>query len=718
MLEAALPTLFPAGTPSRDLQEARSDRLPECPEVNPCLACVPEVEDTRPLSGSPVSLRDGALLLALLLVAGAAFPGCGGEEVPAATAPEPPSVPAPTPPSPTLTAPENLRVTGQGADYIEWSWNTVAGALAYHAQFSMDGTFTTADATFLIIAPTTSYRVEELSDGTTGRFRVRAAGAVSLTTLQFSEWSEAVMGATTASEVAPLDAPQHLHATDPDVNSVTLRWDPVSGAGSYEVEQRAPDGGGEWGSAHCEGADPTNRVEGEECVAGGLEAGTDYDFRVRAVPSDKSQHRESAWSAAQGARTAETGTRPTEPTTGAMGNLNVRWTSDAGGIMWTWDRLPGATYDYAIVTGSDLPRRGSSNPCAEAIYEQLDVADTHAESVAGPVALLCVRTNNPDDDSENPSFAWAVTPPFPPAVPTADGVSPAGDSARATRALTWTGINVEGGFGYEINVIADPERQNNITQDRPTGEALQRTCSAGQFHESSDTDVALANLETTLTRLEPYTGYLLCLRLTNVAGATDWVTPDGNVEHQTAPGTPSPPAKNDARSEDDRDADSEKIVWDIETRGNAHVPREPNDFILRVIQHPDKIDDDGDGFHDDPVPRPRAEDCGDSEFRSGDYTNPAVTPALTSQGFNATLAVPRPIGELPVASGSGEVIPVVVSLCIQARYAIGQGERLGPGPSVPRKPWRASGRSHNREFSAESSASGSSSGAQPFGHPG
>ena len=452
----------------------------------------------------------------------------------------------------------------------------------------------------------------------------------------------------------------------------------MSGAGSYEVQQREPDGDNEWRNADCEGVEPGNLVEGEECVAGGLEAGTDYDFRVRAVPTDTDQHRESAWSAAQEAQTAETGAQPTEPTTGAMGNLNVRWTSDAEGIMWIWDRLPGATYDYAIVTDSDLRRRGSSNPCADAIYEQLDVADTHAESAADPVALLCVRTSNPDDDSENLSFAWAVTPPFPPAAPDPAAVSPPWDSAEATRALTWTGINVEGGFGYEMNVVADRQSRNNVTPDRPTGEALQRVCSAGQFHESGDTEIPLTDLETTLTRLEPYTGYLLCLRMKNVAGATDWVAPEGNAEHQTAPGRPSPPMRNIDRSEDDRDADNEKIVWDIETRGNVHVPREPGDFILRVIQHPDRIDDDGDTFHDDPAPRPRAEDCGRSAFQSGDYTNPQVTPALTGQGFSATLPVPRPTGELPVASGSNEVIPVIVSLCVQARYATGGGELLGP----------------------------------------
>ena len=635
----------------------------------------PWVEGIKPLSGRRASLRDLPLLLALLFGAGAAFPGCGDDEAP--TTPGSPSVPAAPAPEPTLTTPENLRVTGRGPDYIEWSWNTVAGAPAYQAQFSTDATFTPADATYLIVAPQTSHRAESLPDNTTGYLRVRSAGDASLTNREFSDWSEAVRGATTAPAVA-LDTPQEIRTSDLGEDSVTLRWDPVSGAGSYEVEQREPDGDNEWGGADCEGADPSHGVEREECIAGGLDPGTNYDFRVRAIPSDTDRHRASAWRAVRDIRTAGAGTGPTEPTTGAMGNLNVRWTSDADRIMWTWDRLPGASYDYAIVTGSDLPRRGSASPCADAIYEQLDVADTHAESAAGPLALLCVRTTHPDRDSENLSFAWAVTPPSPPEVPEASGVSPAGDSGKETRALTWTGIDIEAGFAYEMNVIADPERQNSVTPDRPADKALQRACSAGQFHESGDSDVPLTGLETTLTRVTPYTGYLLCLRMKNVAGATDWVVPAENAEHQTAPGTPSRPTRNDDRSEDDRDADSEKIVWDIETRGNIHVPREPGDFILRVIEHPDRIDDDGDGFHDDRVPRPSAEDCDDSAFQAGDYTNPDVTPALTGQGFSATLSVPRPAGELPVASGSDEVIPVVVSLCVQAVYGTGVDERLGP----------------------------------------
>ena len=279
----------------------------------------------KPLRDSPVSLRDSALLLALLFGAGAAFPGCGDDEAP--TTPGSPALPAAPAPESTLTTPENLRVTGRGPDYIEWSWNTVAGAPAYQAQFSTDDTFTPADATYLIVAPQTSHRAESLPDNTTGHLRVRSAGEASLTNRQFSDWSEAVRGATTAPAVA-LDTPQEVRTSDLGEDSVTLRWDPVSGAGLYEVEQREPDGDNAWGGADCEGAEPSHRVEREECIAGGLDPGTNYDFRVRAIPSDTGRHRESAWSATRETRTEEAGTRPTEPTTGAMGNLNVRWTSD------------------------------------------------------------------------------------------------------------------------------------------------------------------------------------------------------------------------------------------------------------------------------------------------------------------------------------------------------------------------------------------------------
>ena len=53
-------------------------------------------------------------------------------------------------------------------------------------------------------------------------------------------------------------------------------------ADHYEVQQRA-DGAGSWSDASCGGGD--NEVDDAECEATGLERGTDYDFRVRAIPA-------------------------------------------------------------------------------------------------------------------------------------------------------------------------------------------------------------------------------------------------------------------------------------------------------------------------------------------------------------------------------------------------------------------------------------------------
>ena len=165
-------------------------------------------------------------------------------------------------------------------------------------------------------------------------------------------------------------------------------------------------------------------------------------------------------------------------------------------------------------------------------------------------ALLCVKTTNEDDDMENLSFAWAVKPPG--TAPTVGSASPATDSGMATRSLTWGDIGVTGGFSYEIKTVADPVRENRITSTT-AGAALQRACDGGTLLESHEPDVDLTGLETTLTGVQPHTGYLLCYRMLNSSGATDWVAPDNNAEHETAPGA-AQPVRDGTRSVDDRTA--------------------------------------------------------------------------------------------------------------------------------------------------------------------
>ena len=330
----------------------------------------------------------------------------------------------------------------------------------------------------------------------------------------------------------------------------------------------------------------------------------------------------------------------------------------------------------------------SATPCAGDIFPDAtsDVAVTNADYTTASPALLCVRTRNPNDRSENLSYAWGVYAPTQAThigAPAAAGVSPPATSGKPTRSLTWTGITVEGGFSYEMNVIVDRQRDDRVTATAPAGGALQRACSSGELLESDETDVELTGLEVTLTRVQPYTGYLLCLRMKNNLGATNWVVPTSNAEHYTAPGQAPRPTKHSARSVDDRDTGNEMFVWNVPTRANLNVPRGDGTFTdhytVKMIVHPDRVDSDTDGVHDDRVTRPTAATCGDTVFDSAPY-DPSITPtvALSPDGFTLAATVPRPA--TPVRTGGTDANPTntiisqIVSVCIQAEH----GDRVGP----------------------------------------
>ena len=295
----------------------------------------------KSLTGKFTSVRGWALLLALLLGAGMMISACGDEEVPTPTTPAPPTpTPTPTPPAPEPTpepegpaTPEGLRVSATTSTSITWTWNAVEGALGYQGQFSKDGTFVDVDPTFLIVAPNTSHTVPNLQSNTSGHFRVRSGAGTSITALQYSDWSDGVSGSTSAPPPAvPLDAPGNVGTSDVQRTSIAVTWDEVDDADHYEVEQRA--GGGSWVDASCGGAD--DEVDGTRCVASGLDQGTSYDFRVRAVPaSSDSDSRVSAWSTSDAVTTS--GTTPREPIAGGSDELNITWESDENSITWFWE---------------------------------------------------------------------------------------------------------------------------------------------------------------------------------------------------------------------------------------------------------------------------------------------------------------------------------------------------------------------------------------------
>ena len=134
----------------------------------------------------------------------------------------------------------------------------------------------------------------------TGHFRVRSGTGTSLTDLTYSEWTDGVSGTTAPPPAAQaLAAPDDVTSTDRTEDSITLEWDSVANAETYEVEQREP--GDDWGDASCGSATAGNVVDEEECVASGLDEGTDYDFRVRGVPADDDEaYTVGAWSDVRG----------------------------------------------------------------------------------------------------------------------------------------------------------------------------------------------------------------------------------------------------------------------------------------------------------------------------------------------------------------------------------------------------------------------------------
>ena len=569
----------------------------------------------KSFTGKITSVRGWALMLALLLGAGMMISACGEEETPAPTTPAPPPAPPPPAPAPPPApepepepegpaAPENLRVTATTSTTITWTWDAVEGVLGYQGQFSPDDTFTETDATFIIPAPLTSHTVQNLSGNMTGHFRVRSGVGTAITDLTFSDWTESVSGTTAAPPPAvALDAPDNVESTDRTEDSITLEWDSVANAETYEVEQREP--GDDWSDAACGAEDADNEVEDEECVASGLDEGTDYDFRVRGVPADDDEaYTVGEWSDVEETRTDGTApAEPTAPTSGGMGDLNVEWESTATSITFLWDRIADAEYETFVLTAysdDDEPCEGQTFVAQGRSTSQ--VVDSLAR---GNVRGLCVQTM--DEENRGLSFAWGVAEPVRPVVGT-----PTVEDGKTT-SLPWTTINVVEDFNYAVRLVADSGRENGMFSGAPTN-ALQKACADGMLLDDGLADVTLTGLtETVDSGIRHFTGYTLCLRYSNDAGTTDWAVPstdDTNLtEIQTTPAAPPAPRfDRGTTSGTDR-----TLVWTVPVRNSTDVPREAAGFEALIIHYPVRYDHDNDGATAlRTTPNPTVMSCGDN----------------------------------------------------------------------------------------------------------
>ena len=494
----------------------------------------------------------------------------------------------------------------------------MAGVLGYQGQFSTDSTFTDVDPTFLIVAPNTSHTVSNLAGNMTGHFRVRSGSGTSLTDLLYSDWSGGVSGSTAAPPAAvALDAPANFRSTGRDETSVSLAWDEVDDAASYKVQEREAGASG-WANSSCGGGG--NDVTDTECVASGLSEGTAYDFRVRAVPAaGDTEFDESAWTQTSDAVTTLGTSEPTS--TGGGGELEITWSSEASTeLVFTWNRMGDARYETVELDVDDM---SSADPCENKVFgsAQVNTFFNASNPAPGQVNGVCVRV---EDDESTTSYAFGVATP---AEHMLDAAGETDDTARGvTTRLNWTGIAVVEDFDFVLRLVADPGRDNDISNTpTPTpANKVQAACEDGRFlAQRTATRTIMPGISHAVTTgLTPFTGYLLCVRHLNGAGKTNWIVPDALAEHHTLPA--APPAPSGTRTETPGKPGHLDVVWTVDLQNRATVPWQVSAFNVRQT-----------GLRNAST-TPRTDVCDTATTIQSSQPRQSVTPTLDGIEFSQT----------------------------------------------------------------------------------
>ena len=337
--------------------------------------------------------------------------------------PMPPAVPA------------NLVLTARGENFLEWSWEEVAGADGYEVQYSLnDERFTSEDATAELAATETSYRIEDLSTEMDVYLRVRAFAGTGADRLQ-SAWSTHVTGMTTPPAVVAPAMPEITAISGGD-DYIEWRWGAVSGADGYEV----------WYSPDIQfnGGDPMHDVGTELTYR---QAGLDFDtfgyLRIRAYAGSGEDRLSSEWTEAAIGRTNEA--PPPPPAPNAPSGLRVSATGEDF-VTWTWSAV--ADVDGYQIQYSANEAFTSTDPMEDLTAE--DLSYTREDLDAGTSHFLRVRSFIVADDvryeSDWSSSSSGMTDPLRPAVPTGLAV----DAATTDHdSIAWTWDAVAGVTGYE-----------------------------------------------------------------------------------------------------------------------------------------------------------------------------------------------------------------------------------------------------------------------------
>lgn len=328
----------------------------------------------------------------------------------------------------TLPAPQNLAASVSGTSATV-SWSAVTGATSYTVYYGTTSPVTTSNATATTGITGTSTTLSSLADG------VYYVAVVAVTTSGHSSLS-AQATFTIGSGGSTLAAPQSVTVTPGD-DALTISWQPVTGATSYNVYYSQTSGAGTGGTKVVVPA-PTPTLATAAATTTGvpvstnipnLTNGTLYYIAVTAVVSGN-----------ESAASSEVSLRPGVP-------ANVTATGQDQRVLVTWVRVTGATgytIYYATTSGQEHPSSGSvTKVTASASATSAFVTGLNN----GIVYYITVMATLPSTSAEGPDSAEVSVVA---GVPTNVAVVP----GETTFTLSWTGVS--GATSYNIYRSSSP----------------------------------------------------------------------------------------------------------------------------------------------------------------------------------------------------------------------------------------------------------------------
>ena len=219
-----------------------------------------------------------------------------------------------TTPAMMVPVPENLSATAASSVSVELSWNAVTGADRYEFRWKEDDETWQDDATEVDVGAETTHTHGDRNPATDYEYQVRAFIGT-----RMSEWSEAEEVETRALEV-----PENLSPVADSATAVTLTWDTVAAADSYDVERM------EMSSRR----NALNRgVQSGYVDDEGVTAETEYEYRVQSVRTRDGTRWDSAWSTWESVTTPAVMVVAPEVETEAATAFSVEL---------SWEAVPGA----------------------------------------------------------------------------------------------------------------------------------------------------------------------------------------------------------------------------------------------------------------------------------------------------------------------------------------------------------------------------------------